>query len=54
MAIKITDLEYDLYMRPDSNTKGHCHWYYFMVKNMKKGSVYQFNICNYTKKKCLY
>ena len=41
-------------MRSDTNTKGHTHWYYFKVKNMKKGQTVKFNICNFTKKKCLY
>lgn len=54
MAIKINDIEYDLYMRPDTNTRGHSHWFYFKVKNMKKNKNYKFNICNFTKKKCLY
>lgn len=32
-AIKVDDFEYDLFMRVDTNTKGHTNWYYFSVKN---------------------
>ena len=32
-AIRISEAEYDLFMRVDSNTKGHTNWYYFEVKN---------------------
>lgn len=36
-AIKVGDYEYDLYMRVDSNTKGHLQWYNFKMKNLQKG-----------------
>ncbi len=32
-AIKVAEFEYDLFMRVDTNTKGHTNWYYFKVKN---------------------
>lgn len=35
MAVKLSDLEYDLYMRPDTNSKGHQSWFYFKVANTK-------------------
>jgi hypothetical protein len=41
-------------MRVDSNTRGHLQWYNFKVKNMKKGNIYTFNICNFSKGKSLY
>ena len=53
-AIDIGLNQYDLYMRPDSNTRGHCHWYHFRVRKMRRGVTYHFSICNFTKKKCLY
>lgn len=53
-AVKISPKEYDLFMRTDSNTRGHCHWYNFKIKGMKRGVRYKFNISNFTKKKCLY
>ena len=46
--------EYDLFMRVDSNTRGHLQWYNFKVKNMFVGTVYRFNICNFQKSKNLY
>lgn len=53
-AIKVGDNEYDLYMRVDSNTKGHFHWFNFKMTNLKKGEKYRFNICNFQKEKVLY
>lgn len=41
-------------MRSDSNTRGHTHWFNFKVKKMEIGKTYKFNICNFSKKKCLY
>ena len=32
-VIKINENEYDLFMRVDSNTKGHTSWFYFAVNN---------------------
>jgi hypothetical protein len=34
-VVKINDFEYDLYMRVDSNTRGHLNWFNFTVKNGK-------------------
>lgn len=45
--------EYDLFMRVDSNTKGHHQWFYFKVKSKIKKQV-KFNIVNFTKKRSLY
>ena len=33
-VVKIGELEYDLYMRPDANTRGHNQWYYFSIENL--------------------
>lgn len=48
-------MEYDLYMRVDSNTRGHHQWFYFTVSNAYnvKGRV-KFNIVNFTKDASLY
>lgn len=53
-AIKVGDLEYDLYLRVDSNTRGHFQWYNFKIKNLSKGIKYKFNICNLQKDCSLY
>ena len=52
-AVKVGPSEYDLYLRPDKNS-GHVQWYYFMVRNMKHGVPYVFNIVNFVKNKSLY
>ena len=41
--------DYELYMKPDTNTKAHFQWFYFKVKNTRKGKRYRFNIKNFTK-----
>lgn len=47
--MKISENEYDLFLRIDSNTQGHIFWFYFSVKNMKKGRKIKFNLANLTK-----
>lgn len=47
--VKISDNEYDLFLRIDSNTRGHIFWFYFAVKNMKKGQKVRLNLANLTK-----
>ena len=49
-----TDAEYKLYMKVDTNTRGHQQWFYFRVKNTRKGKKYRFHIMNFTKPWCLY
>lgn len=53
-VMKISEDEYDLYMRPDTNTKGYLQWFNFKVKNAKRRMVYKFNICNFQKHRSLY
>jgi hypothetical protein len=53
LVVKLQENEYDLYMRTDSNTRGHNQWYNFTVRNKIRKSV-KFNILNFTKKKSLY
>ena len=52
-AVKVGPTEYDLYLRTDKNS-GHVQWYYFMVRNMKHGVPYVFNIVNFVKNRSLY
>lgn len=55
MAIKtFPQQSYDLYLRPDTNTVGYFQWFYFRVKNKKKGSKTRFNIVNLTRRNSLY
>lgn len=46
--------EYHLFMNVDTNTRGHQQWFYFRVRNMRKGVKYKFNIWNFTKPKSLF
>ena len=53
MVVKVSEAEYDLYMRVDSNTQGHNQWFYFKVKN-KSSITVKFNVLNFTKRESLY
>lgn len=46
-AVYVTQNEYDLFMRVDTNTKGHTNWYYFTVQNGNFVGTVRFNICNF-------
>lgn len=52
MAFKNLQQEstYDLFMQTDTNTNGYNRWFYFSVKNAKKGVKYKFNVVNFRKK----
>lgn len=52
-AIKVGEDEYDLFMRVDTNTRGHVQWFNFSVKNVGKKKV-RLNIVNFKKYKTLY
>ena len=54
MAMAISKVEYDLFMRVDSNTRGHTSWYFFKVKNTRKNNRVRFNLCNFHKTSTLY
>ena len=56
MAIKVKELDYDLFMRVDTNTKGHHQWFYFSVKHSSTfyRKAVRFNIVNFTKEDSLY
>lgn len=53
-AIKVKEFEYDLFLRVDSNTRGHTLWYYFSVKNGHMANKVTLNICNISKHHNLY
>lgn len=56
MVIKTNDYEYDLYMRVDTNTRGHHQWFYFTVSypsTFNKKTV-SFTVRNFTKDSSLY
>lgn len=52
-AIRVAPGEYDLFMRIDSNTRGHVQWFNFTVKNGQHKKI-KLNICNFRKEKTLF
>ena len=53
MVVRSEADEYDLYMRPDANTRGHNQWFYYSVTAPKPCEI-RFNILNFTKASSLY
>lgn len=54
MVIQVAPTEYDMYMRVDSNTRGHHQWFYFKINNQSKVGTVKFNFINFTKRQSLY
>ena len=48
-AVKISDYEYDLYLKNDYSTNGFTQWYFFRMQNTRKDKTYRFNIVNLMK-----
>lgn len=48
-AQKVSENEYNLYLRNDYNTTSYTQWYYFRITNIKRGVSYKFNIVNLIK-----
>jgi len=48
-AVKVSDTEYDLFLKNDYGTNGFTQWYYFSVRNTRKDKLYRFNIVNLLK-----
>ncbi|XP_078346337.1 uncharacterized protein LOC144631703 isoform X2 [Oculina patagonica] len=53
-AIKVTDTEYQLWLRNDLYTNKHTQWYYFRVQNTRPAVKYKFTIMNLLKSGSLY
>ena len=54
-ASKVNNVEYNLWLENDLNTKGHTQWYYFKcVYSSDRPSKIQFNILNLAKTHSLY
>lgn len=54
-ASKVNNIEYNLWLENDVNTKGHTQWYYFkVVYNSDKTAKITFNIMNLAKTYSLY
>lgn len=52
-VVQLGEREYDLYMRPDANTKGYFQWFYFSAEAKDEREV-RFNILNFAKTESLY
>ncbi|XP_066439396.1 cytosolic carboxypeptidase 2 isoform X2 [Eleutherodactylus coqui] len=53
-AVKVGTYEYELTLRTDLYTSKHTQWYYFQVKNTRRGVPYRFTITNLMKRNSLY
>ena len=53
-VIMISSTEYDLYMRSDTNTRGHHQWFFFKAISGGNLGPVRFNILNFTKQRALY
>jgi hypothetical protein len=53
-VVMVSPNEYDLYMRPDSNTRGHHQWFYFKATSNSKVGTVKFNVVNFTKHRALF
>jgi hypothetical protein len=54
MVVKTGEKEYDLFLRVDSNTRGHCNWFHFEVSRVKKNKTVKFNIVNMSKRDSMF
>lgn len=52
-AVILQRKDYELYIRIDSNTRGHCNYYCFKVRNKNIGS-HRFTLANLSSKRTLY
>ncbi|XP_030418192.1 cytosolic carboxypeptidase 2 isoform X3 [Gopherus evgoodei] len=53
-AVRVGPYEYELTLRMDLYTSKHTQWFYFQVRNTRKGITYRFSIVNLMKPKSLY
>jgi hypothetical protein len=53
VVVRTKEDEYDLYIRADSNARGHNQWFYFSAVNTAIGTV-RFNILNFSKRDSFY
>ena len=54
MVVRTGENTYDLFLRADTNTKGHFGWFHFEVGNTKRGKTCHFNIVNMSKPNSLH
>lgn len=54
LVVSVGNSEYDLFMRVDSNTKGHTCWFFFKVINFIDRQRVRFNIVNFSRSGLMY
>ena len=54
MAVQTAPRDFHLYMRVDTNTRGHNQWFHFSVQNQNNSGLATFTILNFTKRSSLY
>ena len=54
MASKVSDVEYNLLLQTDINSRGHTQWFFFRVENTVAGTDVKFNILNFPKSDSLF
>lgn len=53
-VVMISDKEYDIYIRSDTNAKKKFSWFYFLISNCKGKGIVKFNVVNMTDPPNLY
>ena len=48
-AFRIKEKEYDLVLQNDINSRGNTQWFFFSVRNTRKGDIVKFNLVNLVK-----
>ena len=54
VAVRKKNNEYELFMKPDSNTKAHFQWFYYKVKINRGKKAVKFILKNFIKSTMLY
>ena len=54
LVVKVGSQEYDLFMRVDTNSKGHFSWFMFRATPQRPKFRAKFSICNFYKQEILY
>ena len=55
LVVKVSESEYNLFLRPDTNTCGHMQWFYFKATHQPSGpKKVKFHICNNRRSMTLY
>ncbi|CAM9593560.1 unnamed protein product, partial [Laminaria digitata] len=53
-VVQLSECEYDIKIRPDTNNNRHRLWFYFAVSNIRPQQQVLLNIVNFSKRKSLY